>query len=64
VRAVVSSVPARATHLGELVLLNALDPSLGWRIGFLIGPVLGVVILFVRRNLPESPRWQSAAGAA
>ena len=50
--------------LGELVLLNALDPSLGWRIGFLIGPVLGVVILFVRRNLPESPRWQIMHGHA
>jgi MFS family permease len=50
--------------LGELVLLNALDPSLGWRIGFLIGPVLGVVILFVRRNLPESPRWQIMHGYA
>ena len=50
--------------LGELVLLNALDPSLGWRIGFLIGPVLGVVILFVRRNLPESPRWQIMHGQA
>jgi MFS family permease len=50
--------------LGELVLLNTLDPSLGWRIGFLIGPVLGVVILFVRRNLPESPRWQIMHGHA
>ncbi|MGH4002311.1 MAG: MFS transporter, partial [Pseudonocardiaceae bacterium] len=33
-----------------------------WRIGFLIGPVLGVVILLVRRNLPESPRWQVMTG--
>ena len=24
---------------------------------FLVGPVLAVVIIFVRRNLPESPRW-------
>ena len=24
---------------------------------FLFGPVLGFVILFVRKNLPESPRW-------
>jgi MFS family permease len=41
-----------------------LDPSLGWRLGFLIGPVLGLVILFVRRNLPESPRWQVMHGRA
>src|SRR5207248_7958941 len=43
--------------LGTFVLLNVLTPSVGWRIGFLIGPVLGLVILLVRRNLPESPRW-------
>ncbi len=29
---------------------------------FLIGPVLGLVILLVRRNLPESPRWQVMNG--
>jgi MFS family permease len=43
--------------LGAVLLLHQLSPSLGWRLGFLIGPVLAVVILFVRRNLPESPRW-------
>ena len=43
--------------LGALLLLQTLPPSLGWRLGFLIGPVLAAVILFVRRNLPESPRW-------
>ena len=29
--------------LGSLIFLNVLDPSLGWRLGFLIGPVLGSV---------------------
>jgi len=43
--------------LGSLLLLNVLSESVGWRLGFLIGPVLAVVVLFVRRNLPESPRW-------
>ncbi len=43
--------------LGALLFLHVIPPSLGWRIGFLIGPVLGVVILLVRRHLPESPRW-------
>jgi MFS family permease len=28
-----------------------------WRLAFLIGPALAFVILFVRKNLPESPRW-------
>ena len=48
--------------LGTFILLNVLSPSIGWRIGFLLGPVLGVVILLVRRNLPESPRWQIMNG--
>jgi MFS family permease len=48
--------------LGTFILLNVMDPSIGWRIGFLIGPVLGVVILLVRRRLPESPRWQVMNG--
>ena len=36
----------------------SLRTSIGWRIAFLVGPALAfVVIIFVRRNLPESPRW-------
>ena len=48
--------------LGTFVLLKTIDLSLGWRLAFLIGPVLGLVILLVRRNLPESPRWQVMNG--
>ncbi len=40
-----------------IAVIRHLDVSYSWRIGFLFGPVLGVVIVFVRRNLPESPRW-------
>jgi MFS family permease len=43
--------------LAELVLLNLLPHSIAWRIGFLIGPVIGLFIWNLRRNLPESPRW-------
>jgi MFS family permease len=43
--------------LGSLVLLNHLPDNWGWRIAFLIGPILAVVIIFVRKHLPESPRW-------
>jgi MFS family permease len=50
--------------LGTLFLLNVLDPGLGWRLGFLIGPVLGLIILVLRRHLPESPRWQVMHGQA
>jgi MFS family permease len=48
--------------LSTFILLNQLSPSLGWRIGFLVGPVLGVLILFLRRHLPESARWQVMHG--
>jgi MFS family permease len=48
--------------VGTYVLLKEIDLSLGWRLAFLIGPILGLVILLVRRNLPESPRWQIMNG--
>jgi MFS family permease len=48
--------------LGTFVFLNVMSVSVGWRIAFLLGPVLGLVILFVRRHLPESPRWQVMHG--
>jgi MFS family permease len=50
--------------LGSLLLLHVLSLSIGWRLAFLIGPVLGLVILLVRRNLPESPRWLLMHGRA
>ena len=40
-----------------LEVVKHLPASYSWRIAFLFGPVLGFVILFVRKNLPESPRW-------
>ncbi len=44
---------------GSIVLLNPayLDPGLGWRLAFLIGALIGLVILLMRRWIPESPRW-------
>ncbi|WP_245718548.1 MFS transporter [Nocardia miyunensis] len=36
----------------------------GWRIGFFIGPVLGFIIIFLRRQIPESPRWLLTHGRA
>ncbi len=46
----------------SLLFLNVFAPSIGWRLGFLLGPILAVVIIFVRRTLPESPRWQLMHG--
>src|SRR5262249_16252418 len=49
---------------GSLVLLdpNLLAPDLGWRLAFLIGAVLGLVIFLMRLWLPESPRWLMTHG--
>jgi MFS family permease len=48
--------------IGALLTIPALNESilpadLGWRLCFALGVVLGLVILLVRRNVPESPRW-------
>jgi MFS family permease len=40
-----------------VAVVNNLSASVSWRVAFLLGPILGFVILFVRKNLPESPRW-------
>jgi len=45
-----------------LFLLNNLAPDTSWRIAYVVGPVLALVIIYVRRNLPESPRWQIMHG--
>jgi MFS family permease len=47
---------------GALLAVPLLDTALfaadvGWRLAFGIGAALGVGILLVRRNVPESPRW-------
>jgi MFS family permease len=48
--------------LGAALTLVLLDPDLvpvavGWRMAFGFGAVLGLAILVVRRDVPESPRW-------
>ena len=45
-----------------LFLLNNLAPGTSWRVAYIVGPVLALVIVYVRRNLPESPRWQIMHG--
>ncbi|MFD8575717.1 MFS transporter [Streptomyces virginiae] len=50
---------AVAGALLSVVALNTefFAPSVGWRLTFALGVVLGLVILLVRRHVPESPRW-------
>jgi MFS family permease len=45
-----------------LFLLNNLAPDTSWRLAYAVGPALALIIIFVRRHLPESPRWQIMHG--
>jgi MFS family permease len=45
-----------------LVFINHVEAKLGWRLAYVAGPILGLVIIYVRRTLPESPRWQIMHG--
>ncbi len=52
---------------GSLATILLLDPKifpvdLGWRFGFAIGASLGLFIIFLRRHVPESPRWLATHG--
>jgi MFS family permease len=42
-----------------IVLLDPalINPDLGWRLAFLIGASLGLIVLVMRMWIPESPRW-------
>ncbi|HEY2530177.1 MAG TPA: MFS transporter [Xanthobacteraceae bacterium] len=50
----------------SIVLLNPqlIDPAIGWRLAFLIGATIGLIIVTIRRWIPESPRWLLTHGSA
>jgi MFS family permease len=49
---------------GSIVLLDPafIDPAIGWRLAFLIGATIGLVIVVMRLWIPESPRWLTTHG--
>ena len=49
---------------GAVIVLDPaiIDPELGWRLAFLTGGIIGLIILFMRRFIPESPRWLMTHG--
>jgi MFS family permease len=55
--------------LGALGSLVVLDPALipiayGWRLAFILGGVLALIVIWLRRFVPESPRWLLIHGRA
>jgi MFS family permease len=53
--------------VGAIAALVVLDPAVmpaeyGWRFAFIIGGMLGFIVLLLRRFLPESPRWLMTHG--
>ena len=48
--------------LAASVLGLWLVPSLGWQSLFFVGAIPSVLVLFLQRLLPESPRWLAARG--
>ena len=52
-------IGAALASIGAIVLLDPqrLPVDVGWRVAFGIGALLGGVILYLRRFVPESPRW-------
>lgn len=39
-----------------------LPVDVGWRLSFFIGPAIGLIIIYLRRHIPESPRWLMTHG--
>ncbi len=50
--------------VGALVVLDPaiMSPETGWRAAFIIGGVIGFIVLLLRRFIPESPRWLMTHG--
>src|SRR5206468_2930349 len=48
---------AGAALSGVLLNESLFAADTGWRLAFFLGAVLALAIMFVRRHVPESPRW-------
>ena len=57
-------IGAAAGAAAAIVLLDpeVAGPDTGWRLAFLIGAALGLVVFLMRMWLPESPRWLMTHG--
>jgi MFS transporter, putative metabolite:H+ symporter len=45
-----------------LLLASVVVPAFGWRAMFILGGIGAIIVWYLRKNLPESPRWLEAVG--
>src|SRR5580700_2613568 len=45
------------------IVYGLLFPIIGWRGMFMVGVLPALLVLYIRRNVPESPSWNRAAAA-
>jgi putative MFS transporter len=45
-----------------LLVASLIVPAFGWRAMFVLGGIGAIIVWYLRKNLPESPRWLEAVG--
>ncbi len=45
-----------------ILLLGSFEEEVAWRLAFFLGGMIALLVAFVRRNVPESPRWLLSRG--
>jgi putative MFS transporter len=45
-----------------LLVASLIVPAFGWRSMFVLGGIGAIIVWYLRKNLPESPRWLEAVG--
>jgi putative MFS transporter len=46
----------------SLLVASLVVPAFGWRAMFILGGIGAMIVWYLRKNLPESPRWLEAVG--
>ncbi|HEY0754765.1 MAG TPA: MFS transporter [Ktedonobacteraceae bacterium] len=55
-------VGAMLAALVNLFFINLFAANVGWRVGFAVGAIAALFVVWMRGSLPESPRWLLAKG--
>src|SRR5260370_15617226 len=55
-------VGAMIAALVNLFFINLFAPAVGWRVGFAVGAIAALFVVWMRRAIPESPRWLLTKG--